>query len=145
MAQNCIVFKKIRKWRKNLFFAKFPSPEMTSQSFAVSCFCSHGFVPHRRWKFAFSVHQNMGKENRCRIFLKLFLSVHSGEFNNLSSLLLHAEEFWRNKLTNQGTHAQHADARTSTNSTNSTNKRHAQMHKWKRQCSRANFTRHLTR
>ena len=38
--------------------------EITSQSFPVSCFWSHGFVPHRKWNFKFLVRQNTGQENR---------------------------------------------------------------------------------
>ena len=39
------------------------SPELTSQSFPVSCFWSRGFVPFRKWNLMLLVHQNTGKEN----------------------------------------------------------------------------------
>ena len=40
------------------------SPELTSQSFPVPWFWSHGFVPHRKWNLMLLVHQNTGKKNR---------------------------------------------------------------------------------
>ena len=54
------------------------SPEMTSQSFPVSCFWSRGFVSHRKWHLTLLVHQNMEleKENRYRKIFLLYLSVH---------------------------------------------------------------------
>ena len=39
------------------------SPELTSQSFPVSCFWCRGFVPHRKWNLTLLAHQNTGKEN----------------------------------------------------------------------------------
>ena len=42
------------------------SPELTSQSFPVSCFWCHGFVPDRKWNLTLLAHQNTGKENRYR-------------------------------------------------------------------------------
>ena len=39
------------------------SPELTSQSFPVSCFWCLGFVPHRKWNLTLLAHQNTGKEN----------------------------------------------------------------------------------
>ena len=56
-------------------------PEMTSQSFPVSCFWSRGFVPHRRWNLTLLVHQNTGKENCYRIFLFATLISTLGRFN----------------------------------------------------------------
>ena len=56
------------KWLRNLTENDWEawSPEMTSQSFPVSCFWSRGFVPHRKWNLTLLVHQNTGKENRYR-------------------------------------------------------------------------------
>ena len=48
------------------------SPELTSQSFPVPCFWSHGFVPNRKWNLMLLVHQNTGKQNR---YGKNFFSV----------------------------------------------------------------------
>ena len=60
-------------------FPETSNPEMTSQSFPVTCFWSHGFVPHRMWNFKFMVHQNIGKENRYRIFFFAII-LHRGDF-----------------------------------------------------------------
>ena len=56
----------IRKCWRNLFFCEAWSPEMTSQSFPVSCFWSRSFVPHWKWNLTLLVHWNMGKENHYR-------------------------------------------------------------------------------
>ena len=56
------------------------SPEMTSQSFPVSCFWSWGFVPHRKWNLMLLVHQTTGKENRYWNIFLLFLSVYCSDF-----------------------------------------------------------------
>ena len=40
------------------------TPEMTSQSFPISCFWSRGIVPQRKWNLTLLVHQNTGKGNR---------------------------------------------------------------------------------
>ena len=66
------------------------SPELTSQSFPVSCFWCRGFVPHRKWHLTLLAHQNTGKENRYRKTFLLHLSAHWERFNqankkNLSS------------------------------------------------------------
>ena len=55
------------------------SPEMTSQSFPVSWLWSGGFVPHRKWNLTLLVHQNTGKENRCRKFFFAIHTVHWGD------------------------------------------------------------------
>ena len=55
------------------------SPELTSQSFPVPWFWSHGFVPHRKWNLMLLVHQNTGKENRYGKTFLLYLSVHWGD------------------------------------------------------------------
>ena len=52
------------------------SPELTSQSFPVPCFWSHGFVPHWKWNLMLLVHQNTEKENRYGKTFLLYLSVH---------------------------------------------------------------------
>ena len=49
------------------------SPEMTSESFPISCFWSCGFVPHWKWNLTLLVHQNRGKENR---YQKFFFALH---------------------------------------------------------------------
>ena len=54
-------------------------PELTSQSFPVSCFWCRGFVLHRKWNLTLLAHQNTGKENRYRKFFLLHLSVHWGD------------------------------------------------------------------
>ena len=55
------------------------SPELTSQSFPVSCFWCRGFVPHRKWNLTLLAHKNTGKENRYRNFFLLHLSAHWGD------------------------------------------------------------------
>ena len=53
------------------------SPEMTSQSFLVSCFWSGGFVPHRKWHLTLLVHQTRGKKIiAIETFSLLYTSVH---------------------------------------------------------------------
>ena len=64
---------------KRSVFREAWSPEMTSQSFPVSCLYSCGFVPHRKWNLTLLVHQNTGKENRYRNFFLLYLPVHWGD------------------------------------------------------------------
>ena len=75
MVQKCIVYKKIRKCRRNLFFAKLEVLKWRHTHSQSSV-----FVHHRKWNFTFLVHQNTGKENRHWIFCLLFLSVHCGDF-----------------------------------------------------------------
>ena len=53
------------------------SPEMMSQSFPVSCFWFHGFVPHQKWNLTLLVHQNTGKENFSLLYIPV--SVHGGD------------------------------------------------------------------
>ena len=65
----------IRKWEK---VGEAWSPEMTAQSFPVSCFWSCSFVPHWQWNLTLLVHQNTGKENRYRKFFFLYLPEHWG-------------------------------------------------------------------
>ena len=55
-----------KKMTEKSVFREASSPEMTSQSFSVSCFWSLGFVPVLK--------------NRYRIFFLLYLSVHCGDF-----------------------------------------------------------------
>ena len=50
-------------------FHKAWSPEMTSQSFPVSCFWSRGFVPHRKWNLMLWAHQNTRKENALNVLI----------------------------------------------------------------------------
>ena len=55
------------------------SPELRSQSLAVSCFWCRGFVPHRKWNLTLLAHQNTGKGNRYRNSFLLHLSAHWGD------------------------------------------------------------------
>ena len=55
------------------------SPELTSQSFPVSCFWCPGFVPHRKKNLTLLAHRNTGKENRYRKKFLLHLSAHWGD------------------------------------------------------------------
>ena len=79
-----IVYKKIRKCQRNLFFVK---PEvlkiMMSQSFPVSCFWSCG-LPHRKLNLTLLVHQNTGKENRNRKNVFAILIIALGRFDQVN-------------------------------------------------------------
>ena len=57
------------------------SPELTSQSFPVSCFWCRGFVPHRKWNLTLLAHQITGKENRYRKSFFTTLISTLGRFN----------------------------------------------------------------
>ena len=46
-----------KKMTEKSVFREAWSPEMTLQSFPVSCFWSRGFVPHRKWNVTLLVHQ----------------------------------------------------------------------------------------
>ena len=69
-----------KKMTEKSVFHEAWSPEMTSQSFPVSCFWSRGFVPHWKRNLTLLVHQNTGKENRYRIFFAILIST-LGRFN----------------------------------------------------------------
>ena len=60
--ERCL--RENKKTSEKSVFREAWSPELTSQSFPVPCFCSRGFVPHRKWNLMLLVHQNTGKENR---------------------------------------------------------------------------------
>ena len=78
-----------KKMTKKSVFREAWSPEMTSQSFPVSCFWSCGFVPHRKWNLTLLVHQNTGKENRYRI---IFFAIHISSlrrFNRANKKIRH--------------------------------------------------------
>ena len=67
---NWLAHKK--KMTEKSVFCEAWSPEMTSQSFPVSCFWSRGFVPHQKWNLMLLVHQNtlgegksLSKKNFC--------------------------------------------------------------------------------
>ena len=62
-----------KKMTEKSVFRKAWGPEMTSQSFPVSCFWPRGFVRHRKWNLTLLVHQNTGKEYRYRNF---FVAIH---------------------------------------------------------------------
>ena len=70
-----------KKMTEKSVFREAWSPELTSQSFPVSCFWCRGFVPHRKWNLTLLAHQNTGKENRYR--KKFFATLIStlGRFN----------------------------------------------------------------
>ena len=70
-----------KKMTEKSVFREAWSPELTSQSFPVSCFWSRGFVPHRKWNLMLLVHQNTGKENRYgKNFFAILIST-LGRFN----------------------------------------------------------------
>ena len=56
------------------------SPELTSQSFPVSCFWCRGFVSYRKLNLTLLAHQNTGKENPYR---KIFLPHLSANWGDL--------------------------------------------------------------
>ena len=68
-----------KKMTENSVFREAWSPELTSQSFPVSCFWCRGFVPHRKWNLTLLAHQNTGKENRYRKIFLLHLPAHWGD------------------------------------------------------------------
>ena len=70
-----------KKTSEKSVFREAWSPELTSQSFPVSCFWCRGFVPHRKWNLMLLAHQNTVKENRYR--KKFFATLIStlGRFN----------------------------------------------------------------
>ena len=68
-----------KKTSEKSVFREAWSPELTSQSFPVSCFWCRSFVPHRKWNLMLLAHENTGKENRYRKFFLLYLSVHWGD------------------------------------------------------------------
>ena len=45
-----------QKMSEKSVFRKASNPEMTSQSFPVSCVWSRGFVPHRKWSLTLLIH-----------------------------------------------------------------------------------------
>ena len=55
-----------KKMTEKSVFREAWSPELTSQSFPVSCFWCRGFVPHRKWNLTLLAHQNTGKKNHYR-------------------------------------------------------------------------------
>ena len=78
-----------KKMTEKSVFCEAWSPEMTSQSFPVSCFWSHCFVPYRKWNLTLLVHQNTGKENRYRnLFLAILIST-LGRFNRANKKICH--------------------------------------------------------
>ena len=77
MSPNWLAHNK--KMTEKSVFREAWSPELTSQSFPVSCFWPPGFVPHRKWNLTLLAHQNTGKENRYRKIFLLYLSVHWGD------------------------------------------------------------------
>ena len=70
-----------KKTSEKSVFREAWSPELTSQSFPVPCFWSHGFVPHRKWNLMLLIHQNRGKENRYRKNFFATLISTLGRFN----------------------------------------------------------------
>ena len=53
-----------KKMTEKSVFCKAWSPELTSQSFPVSCFWCRGFVPHRKWNLMLLVLWSHGLLNR---------------------------------------------------------------------------------
>ena len=78
MIQWCVVYKKISKCRRNLFFARLGVLKWRRNR-SQSRFWSHSFVPHRKWDLTLLVHQNMRKEKRYGKFFLVYLSVHWGD------------------------------------------------------------------
>ena len=70
-----------KKMTEKSFFRETWSPELTSQSFPVSCFWCRGFVPHRKWNLTLLAHQNRRKENRYRKNFFATLISTLGRFN----------------------------------------------------------------
>ena len=68
-----------KKTSEKSVFREAWSPELTSQSFPVSCFWCRGFVPHRKWTLTLLAQQNTEKENRYRKKFLLHLSAHWGD------------------------------------------------------------------
>ena len=68
-----------KKMTEKSVFREASSPELTSQSFPISCFWCRGFVPHRKWNLTLLAHQNTGKENRYRQKNLLHLPAHWGD------------------------------------------------------------------
>ena len=78
-----------KKMTEKSVFREVWSPEITSQSFPVSSFWSRRFVPHWKWNLTLLVHQNTGKENRCR---KFFFAIHIStvrRFNRANKKICH--------------------------------------------------------
>ena len=78
-----------KKMTEKSFFREAWSPEMTSHSFPVSCFWSHGFLPHQKGNFTLLAHQNTGKENR---YQKFFFAIHIStlrRFNRANKKICH--------------------------------------------------------
>ena len=81
-AKKCTIVRCLwenKKTSEKSVFREAWSPELTSQSFPVPCFCSRSFVPHRKWNLMLLVHQNKGKENHYEKTFLLYLSVHWGD------------------------------------------------------------------
>ena len=75
--QKCVVYKKITKRQRNSVFRETVSPEMTSQSFPVSCFRSRCFVPHPESEFqVFGTSKHGEEKSLSYICFSLYLSTH---------------------------------------------------------------------
>ena len=70
-----------KKMTEKSVFCEVWSPELTSQSFPVSCFWCRGFVPHRNLNLTLLAHQITGKENRYRKNFFATLISTLGRFN----------------------------------------------------------------
>ena len=70
-----------KKMTEKFVFCEAWSPELTSQSFPVSCFWCRGFVPHRKCNWTLLAHQNTGEENRYRKNFFATLISTLGRFN----------------------------------------------------------------
>ena len=82
-----------KKMTEKSVFREAWNPELTSQSFPLSCFWCRGFVPHRKWNLTLLAHQNTRKENRYRKYFLLHLSAHWGylieQINEINKCRIH--------------------------------------------------------
>ena len=74
MVQKCVVYKKIRKWHINLFFARL---YITSQSFPISFDLAVFYPPEVKFHVFGTKH---GEEKSLSNTFLLYLSVHCGDF-----------------------------------------------------------------
>ena len=78
-----------KKMTEKSVFREAWNPELTSQSFPVSCFWCRGFVPHRKWNLTLLAHQSTGKENRYRNNCFATLISTLGRFNRAKKKTSH--------------------------------------------------------
>ena len=100
-----------KKMTEKSVFREAWSPELTSQSFTVSCFWCRGFVPHRKGNLTLLAHQNTGKEDRYQNNFFATLISTLGRFNRANKknsviytlragmVLKYSDPFYNGKLT----------------------------------------------